>query len=53
MEPMIAILETDRSDEEILGYALDTLCNICSPEEFEEEVREEDNCSGSPDVIVN
>ena len=26
------------ADEEILSYALDTLCNICSPEEFEEEI---------------
>ncbi|TRY78930.1 hypothetical protein TCAL_01726 [Tigriopus californicus] len=25
-------------DEEMLSYALDTLCNICSPDEFEEEV---------------
>ena len=38
LEPMISVLQTDRADEEILGYALDTLCNVCSPEEFEEEV---------------
>ena len=37
-QPMIHILERDRADDEILAYALDTLCNICSPEEFEEEV---------------
>ena len=37
---MVIILEKDRSDEEALGYALDTLANICSPEEFEEEVFE-------------
>ena len=37
---MVTILEKDRSDEEALGYALDTLANICSPEEFEEEVIE-------------
>ena len=37
---MVTILDKDRSDEEALGYALDTLANICSPEEFEEEVIE-------------
>ena len=37
---MVEVLEKDRSDEEALGYALDTLANICSPEEFEEEVVE-------------
>ncbi len=37
---MISILEKDRSDEEALSYALDTLANVCSPEEFEEEVAE-------------
>lgn len=38
LEPMIMTLEMDKSDEEILGYALNTLCNVCSPDEFEEEV---------------
>ena len=37
---MLIILDKDRTDEEALGYALDTLANICSPEEFEEEVIE-------------
>ena len=37
---MVTILDKDRTDEEALGYALDTLSNICSPEEFEEEVVE-------------
>ncbi len=37
---MINILEKDRSDEEALTYALDTLSNVCSPEEFEEEIAE-------------
>ena len=37
---MVEILDKDRTDEEALGYALDTLSNICSPEEFEEEVVE-------------
>lgn len=37
---MITVIEKDRSDEEALGYALDTLANVCSPEEFDEEVIE-------------
>ena len=37
---MVTILDKDRADEEALGYALDTLANICSPEEFEEEIIE-------------
>ena len=49
LDPMTQILETDRSDEEIISYALDTLCNICSPEEFEEELaQEEGKESGQP-----
>ena len=43
---MVTILEKDRADEEALGYALDTLANICSPEEFEEEVIESRPASG-------
>ena len=35
---MVEILDKDRTDEEALSYALDTLTNICSPEEFEEEI---------------
>ncbi|KAJ8909576.1 hypothetical protein NQ315_012831 [Exocentrus adspersus] len=31
------VLELDRSDPEIIGYCLDTLCNITSKEVFEEE----------------
>lgn len=42
LEHILEVLETEATapaaDEEILSYALDTLCNICSPEEFEEEV---------------
>lgn len=34
------VLESDRTDCEIVGYCLDTLCNITSPDQFEEE---EDN----------
>ncbi|XP_023568773.1 general vesicular transport factor p115 isoform X1 [Octodon degus] len=39
MEHLIHILQTDRSDSEIIGYALDTLYNIISNDE-EEEVEE-------------
>lgn len=35
------VLETDRTDCEIVGYCLDTLCNITSPEQFEEEADNE------------
>jgi Uso1 / p115 like vesicle tethering protein, head region/Armadillo tether-repeat of vescicular transport factor len=35
------VLESDRSDCEIVGYCLDTLCNITSPEQFEEEEENE------------
>lgn len=39
MEHLIHVLQTDRSDSEIIAYALDTLYNIISDEE-EEEVEE-------------
>ncbi|XP_053442839.1 general vesicular transport factor p115-like isoform X4 [Nycticebus coucang] len=39
MEHLIHVLQTDRSDSEIIGYALDTLYNIISNDE-EEEVEE-------------
>merc|ERR1712018_825530 len=48
LDDMVGILEKDRSDEEALGYALDTLANICSPEEFEEEVIETRPANNSP-----
>lgn len=35
---LVQVLEMDRADCEILGYTLDTLCNITSPEQFEEEL---------------
>ncbi|KAM6940296.1 general vesicular transport factor p115 isoform 2-T2 [Xenentodon cancila] len=37
MDHLINILQTDRSDSEILGYALDTLYNIISNDEEEEQ----------------
>uniref|UniRef100_A0A5F9CBC9 General vesicular transport factor p115 n=1 Tax=Oryctolagus cuniculus TaxID=9986 RepID=A0A5F9CBC9_RABIT len=36
MEHLIHVLQTDRSDSEIIGYALDTLYNIISNDEEEE-----------------
>lgn len=35
------VLENDRTDCEIVGYCLDTLCNITSTEQFEEEADNE------------
>lgn len=46
LDPMISILERDRADDEVVSYALDTLSNICSPEEFEEEVASPKKPSG-------
>lgn len=37
MDHLINILQTDRSDSEILGYALDTLYNIICNDEEEEQ----------------
>uniref|UniRef100_A0A3B5LUV2 General vesicular transport factor p115 n=1 Tax=Xiphophorus couchianus TaxID=32473 RepID=A0A3B5LUV2_9TELE len=37
MDHLINILHTDRSDSEILGYALDTLYNVISNDEEEEQ----------------
>ncbi|XP_038648783.1 general vesicular transport factor p115 isoform X2 [Scyliorhinus canicula] len=37
MEHLVNVLQTDRSDSEIIGYALDTLCNLISNDVEEEE----------------
>lgn len=37
MDSLRQVLEMDRTDCEIIGLALDTLCNITNPETFEEE----------------
>ncbi|XP_046673998.1 general vesicular transport factor p115 [Homalodisca vitripennis] len=39
MDALRQVLEMDHNDCEIVGYVLDTLCNITSPEVFEEEER--------------
>ncbi|OXU21680.1 hypothetical protein TSAR_004043 [Trichomalopsis sarcophagae] len=38
MDALKQVLEMDKTDCEIVGLALDTLCNITSPEAFDEEV---------------
>uniref|UniRef100_A0A8C3J7Y3 General vesicular transport factor p115 n=1 Tax=Calidris pygmaea TaxID=425635 RepID=A0A8C3J7Y3_9CHAR len=42
MEHLIHVLQTDRSDSEIIGYALDTLYNVIS-NDLEEEEQEENS----------
>lgn len=42
MDHLINILQTDRSDSEIVGYALDTLYNIICNDEEEEQDESED-----------
>ncbi|XP_056635041.1 general vesicular transport factor p115 [Diorhabda sublineata] len=43
MDILRQVLELDRSDCEIIGYCLDTLCNITSKETFEEETENNRN----------
>ncbi|XP_048510355.1 general vesicular transport factor p115 isoform X2 [Athalia rosae] len=38
MDPLRQVLEMDRTDCEIVGLALETLCNITNPETFDAEV---------------
>lgn len=38
MPCLVQILDMDRTDCEIISYALDTLCNVMSQEQFEEEM---------------
>lgn len=46
MPPLVQVLQNDAQDAEIISYALDTLCNIVSSEEFDEE-------ADNPAVSVN
>uniref|UniRef100_A0A8C5XKI8 General vesicular transport factor p115 n=1 Tax=Microcebus murinus TaxID=30608 RepID=A0A8C5XKI8_MICMU len=52
MEHLIHVLQTDRSDSEIIGYALDTLYNIISNDEEEEvdDIEEENSTRQSEDL---
>ncbi|KAJ8000722.1 hypothetical protein DPEC_G00183300 [Dallia pectoralis] len=52
MDHLIHILQTDRSDSEILGYALDTLYNIICNDE-EEEQDESEDMMASPTIPVS
>ncbi|NWI97533.1 USO1 factor, partial [Pitta sordida] len=49
MEHLIRVLQTDRSDSEIIGYALDTLCNVIS-NDLEEEEQEENTAKHIDDL---
>uniref|UniRef100_A0A8D0GY74 General vesicular transport factor p115 n=1 Tax=Sphenodon punctatus TaxID=8508 RepID=A0A8D0GY74_SPHPU len=49
MEHLITVLQTDRSDSEIIGYALDTLYNIIS-NDIEEEEQEENSQKQADDL---
>lgn len=52
MEHLIHIMQTDRSDSEILGYALDTLYNIiCNDEEEEPDESEDENTQKQTDDL--
>ncbi|XP_038614901.1 general vesicular transport factor p115 isoform X1 [Tachyglossus aculeatus] len=53
MEHLIHVLQTDRSDSEIIGYALDTLYNIMSNDVEEEEPDdlEEENAQKQADDL--
>ncbi|XP_029178163.1 general vesicular transport factor p115 [Nylanderia fulva] len=42
MDALRQVLEMDKTDCEIIGLALDTLCNITSPDIFEEEMNNHD-----------
>lgn len=42
---LIQILEQDRADCEVIGYALETLCNITNREQFEEELENPHVCA--------
>ncbi|KAL5273138.1 USO1 family protein [Megaselia abdita] len=46
MQALVQVLQSDRADCEIVSYALDTLCNIVTQEQFEEE-------SDNPTVSMN
>ncbi|XP_074546857.1 general vesicular transport factor p115 isoform X4 [Halichoeres trimaculatus] len=52
MDHLINILHTDRSDSEILGYALDTLYNIiCNDEEEEQDESEDETAQKQADDL--
>uniref|UniRef100_A0A4W3J6V1 General vesicular transport factor p115 n=1 Tax=Callorhinchus milii TaxID=7868 RepID=A0A4W3J6V1_CALMI len=50
MEHLIGVLQTDRADTEIIGYALDTLYNVISNDVEEEEPDENTQKQSSEDL---
>ena len=46
MDTLTNVMEMDKADPEIIGYCLDTLCNITSPDPFDEE-------ADNPNITVN
>ncbi|KAM4809277.1 general vesicular transport factor p115 isoform 1-T1 [Rhinophrynus dorsalis] len=53
MDHLINVLQTDRSDSEIIGYALDTLYNILSNDTEDTAESEEENQQVTPDDLGN
>ncbi|KAE8630875.1 hypothetical protein XENTR_v10000999 [Xenopus tropicalis] len=51
MDHLINVLQTDRSDSEIIGYALDTLYNIMSNDADETAESEDENQQIAPDDL--
>ncbi|OCU00030.1 USO1 vesicle transport factor L homeolog isoform X1 [Xenopus laevis] len=51
MDHLINVLQTDRSDSEIIGYALDTLYNIMSNDADETAESEDENQQITPDDL--
>ncbi|KAM9331432.1 general vesicular transport factor p115 [Gastrophryne carolinensis] len=51
MDHLLNVLQTDRSDSEIIGYALDTLYNIISNDADEAAESEEDNQQAHADDL--
>ncbi|XP_035182038.1 general vesicular transport factor p115 isoform X1 [Oxyura jamaicensis] len=50
MEHLVRVLQTDRSDSEIIGYALDTLYNVIS-NDLEEEEQDDSEEENSPKQV--
>lgn len=51
MDHLLNVLQTDRADSEIIGYALDTLYNIMSNDAEEAAESEEENPQGQTDDL--
>lgn len=49
MDALCQVLQLDHGDCETVGYALDTLCNITAPDNFEDE----ENSTLNPACVAN